>query len=299
MDNHLIKTGRFTPWLYLFPAFLLIFFFQVIPILYALVISFFRTDLVGPWTWVGLKNYMHVFQDKAFWKSIGVTFYYVGVSIPLNMMISICLAVLINSKIRAKAAFRTAYFLPYITSTAAVALVWLWIYNAKPYGLLNFILDKISFGLIEPVRWLEDPHWALPAVILMLIWKNLGFNVIILLTRLQNIDQHFYEASSIDGANPLQQFKKITWPLLRPTLLFLSTMSTILAFKLFPSIYVLTPLGGPRGSTTTAVFYFYQLAWDDFRMGYAASAAYMIFLIILLITMIQRRILKLSKDVEY
>ena len=139
----------------------------------------------------------------------------------------------------------------------------------------------------------------MPAVILMLIWKNLGFNVIIFLTRLQSIDTTYYEAASIDGATKFQQFWYITWPLLKPTTLFLLTMSTIFAFRIFPSIYVLTPQGGPNGSTTTAVFYLYKNAYEQFRMGYAASIAYVVFFIILIITLIQRKLLKPAAGVEY
>ncbi|MBN1897329.1 MAG: sugar ABC transporter permease [Spirochaetes bacterium] len=296
MKYHFLRTRSYTPFLYLLPALSVIIVFQIIPIFYALYLSFFNWDMITPKVFIGLRNYSNLLLEPEFWKAIGITFYYVGVSIPLGLSLSLFIAVLLDSKIRALPVFRTAYFLPYITSTVAVSLVWLWIYNSKSYGLLNYMLGL--FG-IQPIKWLSDPTWAMPAVILMLIWKNLGFNVVIFLTRLQSIDPSYYEAASIDGASPAQQFRFITWPLLQPTLLFLLTMSTIFAFRIFPSIYVLTPTGGPNGSTTTAVFYLFKNAYEQFRMGYAASIAYMVFFMILIITFLQRRLLSPAKDIEY
>lgn len=296
MNSNYLRTKPLTPFLYLLPALAVIIIFQIIPIFYAFYLSLFKWDMITPKIFMGLKNYYNLFLEPDFWKSIGITFYYVGVSIPVGLSLSLYIALLLNSKIKGVSAYRTSFFLPYITSTAAVALVWLWIYNSKPYGLLNYILGLSN---IEPIKWLENPRWAMPSVILMLIWKNLGFNVIIFLTRLQSIDTTYYEAASIDGATRFQQFWHITWPLLKPTTLFLLTMSTIFAFRIFPSIYVLTPQGGPNGSTTTAVFYLYKNAYEQFRMGYAASIAYVVFFIILIITLIQRKLLKPAAGVEY
>jgi len=151
---------------------------------------------------------------------------------------------------------------------------------------------------VKPIKWLEDPKWAMPAVIFMLIWKNLGFNVIIFLTRLQSIDNTHYEAAEIDGASKFQQFLYVTLPLLKPTTMFLVTVSTIYAFRIFPSIYVLTPEGGPNGSTTTVVFYLYKMAYEEFRLGYAAAVAYVLFFIILFVTVVQRKLLKSAESIE-
>ncbi len=296
MRENYIKTKWYIPFLYLSPALIIILLFQIFPIFYAFQLSFFKWDMITAKVFVGLKNYINLLQEPDFWKSVLVTFYYVGVSIPVGLSLSLFLAILINSKIKGVGFFRTSFFLPYVTSTAAIALVWLWIYNSKDYGLLNYILGL--FG-INPVKWLESPTWAMPAIILMLIWKNLGFNIIIFLTRLQSIDRSYYEAAKIDGASPRQQFLYITWPLLKPTTLFLLTMSTIFAFRIFPSIYVMTPNGGPNGSTTTIVFYLYKNAYEQFRMGYAASVAYVLFFIILLVTLVQRKLLKLDSSTEY
>lgn len=296
MDSSLLRTKKLTPFYYLIPAFSIIMVFQIFPIFYALQLSFFRWDMLTNKVFIGFSNYINLLKEKEFWKSVLVTLYYVGVSIPLGLGLALFIAVLLNNKIKALGVYRTAFFLPYITSTAAVALVWLWIYNSKEYGLLNYLLGLVG---ISPIKWLEDPNWAMPAIILMLIWKNLGFNVIIFLTRLQSIDKSYYEAGSIDGANAFQKFMYITWPLLKPTTLFLLTMSTIFAFRIFPSIYVMTPNGGPNGTTTTIVFYLYKNAYEQFRMGYAASIAYVLFFIILLVTFIQRKIFKLDSSIEY
>ncbi len=289
MNGHVIKTRSYEPWLYLLPALIIIIIFQIFPVFYALHISFYKWDMITEKVFVGLKNYRNALTEPDFWKAIGVTFYYVGVSVPVGLALALFIAILINQKIKGLSFYRTAYFIPYITSTVSISLVWLWIYNSKPYGLLNYILGW--FG-VEPIRWLEDPKWAMPAVIIMLIWKNLGFNIIIFLTRLQTIDTTYYEAAEVDGANGWQKFVYITWPLLKPTTLFLTTISFIFAFRIFPSIYVLTPNGGPNNSTTTAVFYLYKNAYEQFRMGYAAAIAYIIFFIILLVTLIQRKLLK-------
>ncbi len=296
MKENYIKTKLYIPFLYLSPALLIILLFQIFPIFYAFQLSFFKWDMITAKVFVGLKNYINLLQEPDFWKSVLITFYYVGVSIPIGLGLSLFMAILINSKIKGIGFFRTSFFLPYVTSTAAIALVWLWIYNSKDYGLLNYILGL--FG-IDSLKWLESPVWAMPAIILMLIWKNLGFNIIIFLTRLQSIDKSYYEAAKMDGASPRQQFLYITWPLLKPTTLFLLTMSTIFAFRIFPSIYVMTPNGGPNGSTTTIVFYLYKNAYEQFRMGYAASVAYVLFFIILLVTLIQRKLLKLDSSTEY
>ena len=283
------------PYLYLFPALILIIVFQIIPIFYAFYLSFFNWDMITPKIFVGLKNYYNLLLEPDFWKSVWVTFYYVIIAVPVGIGLAIVIAVFLNSKIKMVGFFRTSFFIPYVVSITAIALVWLWIYNSNDYGLLNYILG--FFG-VKPIKWLEDPKWAMPAVIFMLIWKNLGFNVIIFLTRLQSIDNTYYEAAEIDGASKFQQFLYVTLPLLKPTTMFLVTVSTIYAFRIFPSIYVLTPEGGPNGSTTTVVFYLYKMAYEEFRLGYAAAVAYVLFFIILFVTVVQRKLLKSAESIE-
>lgn len=296
MVPSLLATKKYTPFLYLLPALSVIAVFQIYPILYAFRLSFYNWDMIGTKTFIGLKNYINLLQEADFWKSVGVTFYYVLLSLPISLSLSLFIAVQLNKRFFGTGFFRTAFFLPYITSVAAISLVWLWIYNSNDYGLLNYILKLLGMA---PVKWLEDPFWAMPSIIFMLVWHNLGFNVIIFLTRLQSIDVSYYEAADMDGANSIQKFLYITWPLLKPTILFLITISTIYSFKLFPSVYVMTPNGGPNGSTTTIVFYLFKNAYEQFRMGYASAIAYVLFFIILAVTLIQRRLFKPDSTIEY
>jgi multiple sugar transport system permease protein len=283
------KQEASTGLLFILPAFLVIIVFQIFPMFYALDLSFFKWDMITKKTFAGLRNYANLFSEPSFWKSLGVTFYYVAVSIPFGLGLSLLFAVLLDKGIKGLGFFRTAFFLPYITSIAAIAMVWLWIYNPNPFGLLNSVLGWFH---VRPQKWLQSPVLAMPAMILMLIWKNLGFNIIIFLTRLQNINKSYYEAAEIDGASKWQQFRFITFPLLGPTTIFLLTMSVIYAFQVFTSIYVMTPDGGPKDATTTIVFYLYKNAYEQFNMGYASAVAYVTFFIILGITLLQRRLTK-------
>jgi multiple sugar transport system permease protein len=244
--------------------------------------------MIGKKTFIGLQNYLNLLGESEFWQSLGVTFYYVLVSIPFGLGLALAIALMLNKIVKGIGFFRTSFFIPYITSLVSVAIVWLWIYNPK-YGVLNQLLSLLG---LSKQNWLEDPNLAMPAVILFLIWKNLGYNVIIYLTKLQSIDQSYYEAARIDGAGAWSQFRFITLPLLSPTTLFLLILSTIYAFQIFPSVYTLTPDGGPNNATTPVIFYLYQNAYEQFRMGYACSIAYVVFFIILLITLIQKKFIK-------
>ena len=276
-----------TAYLWLLPAFGVILAFHLFPMFYAFWISLFKWDMITPKLFIGLRNFANLLTEAEFWKALGVTFYYVIVSVPLGLGVALGFAILLQKGLRFLGLYRTAFFLPYITSITAISIVWLWIYNPNAYGLLNWLLDLFH---INPQKWLQSPVLAMPAVILFLIWKNLGFNIVIFLTRLQNISPSYYEAAEMDGATKWQQFKFITWPLLASTTVFLLTISVIYAFQIFPSIYVLTPTGGPNGATTTIIFYLYKNAYEQFNMGYASAVAYVTFFIILAATLLQRRL---------
>ena len=289
INNQIARDETATAFLWLLPAFGVIVVFHLFPMFYALWISLFNWDMITPKTFIGLKNYANLLTEVEFWKALGVTFYYVAVSVPLGLGIALFFALLLQKGLKFLGLYRTAFFLPYITSITAISIVWLWIYNPNPYGLLNWFLSLLH---ISPKKWLQSPGLAMPAVILFLIWKNLGFNIVIFLTRLQNINKSYYEAAEMDGATKLQQFRFITWPLLGSTTVFLLTVSVIYAFQIFPSIYVLTPTGGPNGATTTIIFYLYKNAYEQFNMGYASAVAYATFFIILGVTLLQRRLTK-------
>ncbi|SHH22784.1 carbohydrate ABC transporter permease [Thermosipho atlanticus] len=247
----------------------------------------------------GDKSFFAFFIDakdkNLFFKALSNTFYYVFLSVPITLILSLGVAVLLNSNIRFKIFFRTAYFIPFVTSVVAVSLVWKWIFNDE-FGLLNYILSWFN---VAPIRWLKDEKWTIPTIAIVSIWKQLGYNSIIFLAGLQNIDKFYYEAAEVDGANSWHKFSKITWPLLSPTTFFLLIVSIIGAFKVFAQIYVLYDgLPGPyNNSGLTMVYYVFDLFYRQQRMGIASAAAYLLFAIILIFTAIQFKVG--SKVVEY
>ena len=236
---------------YLLPVFTILLCFHVLPIFYSFAVSLYSWDLIGEPEYVGLENFSRLMDDPMFYKSIYNTLYYAVVSVPLAIFCSLGIALLLNNPISAIGIYRTVYFIPVITSINAVAIVWNYIYHPE-FGLLNKLLAV--FG-VAPRLWLQDPTWAMPCIIFMSVWKGLGYNVIIFLAGLQNIPNHLYEASLIDGANAWQRFRNITWPLLSPTTFFVFVMSVISSFQVFSQIYMMTPRGGPLKSTVVIVYY--------------------------------------------
>ena len=234
------------------------------------------------------RNYSQLLTDPLFWTALKNTFYYVIVAGPLSVGVSLGAAILLNSKlIKFKGIFRLTYFIPVVTNLVAVAIVWRFIYHPK-FGLLNYCLG--IFG-INPVDWLGDPNWAMPAIILMSVWKNFGYNMIIFIAGLQNIPDYLYEAAIMEGANAWQQFKKITIPMLAPTTVFISIITMIGFFQLFAEPYIMTQ-GGPLNSTLSIVQYMYQEGFKWWNMGYSASIAFVLFFIIFIATIVQLRIQK-------
>lgn len=280
-------------YLYLVPVFGILLCFHVLPIFYSLAISFYRWDLIGEAEWVGLDNFARLFDDPMFYKSLVNTFYYAIVSVPLSIACSMSIALLLNNPISGIGIYRTIYFLPVITSLNAVSIVWNFIYHPD-YGLLNKLLALVN---LPPQLWLQDPFWAMPCIILMSVWKGLGYNVVIFLAGLQNIPKHLYEAARIDGANWLQQFRHITFPLLSPTTFFVFVMSTIGSFQVFSQIYMMTPRGGPLKSTMVIVYYLYQKAFEKFEFGYALAIAFVLFIMIFSMTLFNK--LYVEKKVHY
>ncbi|HOY68778.1 MAG TPA: sugar ABC transporter permease [Candidatus Ozemobacteraceae bacterium] len=278
---------------YLVPVFGILLCFHVLPIFYSLAISFYRWDLIGEAEWVGLDNFARLFDDPMFYKSLVNTFYYAIVSVPLSIACSMSIALLLNNPISGIGIYRTIYFLPVITSLNAVSIVWNFIYHPD-YGLLNKLLALLH---LPPQLWLQDPFWAMPCIILMSVWKGLGYNVVIFLAGLQNIPKHLYEAARIDGASWLQQFRHITFPLLSPTTFFVFVMSTIGSFQVFSQIYMMTPRGGPLKSTLVIVYYLYQKAFEKFEFGYALAIAFVLFIMIFSMTLFNK--LYVEKKVHY
>jgi len=266
--------------------------FTFLPVFASLVLAFCQWDLLSPPKFVGMKNFANLMSDKLFWKYFGNTLFFM-MGIPIGMAISLCLALLMNNKLKGIVIFRTIYFMPVVSSMVAVALLWRWIYNPD-FGLLNSFLRMIGFK--NPPQWLSSTTWAKPAVMLMSIWKGAGYNMLLYLAALQGIPEQLYEAAEIDGANAWQRFWHVTFPMLAPTNFFIIIMGVIGGFQIFGVLYVMTG-GGPAGSTTTIVYYIYNNAFQWFKMGYASTISWFLFIIIFIVTIINWKYG--SKQVDY
>ncbi|MEZ4733739.1 MAG: sugar ABC transporter permease [Caldilineaceae bacterium] len=253
------------------------------PIVASLALSFTRYDIIKAPRFVGLENYRELFQDELFYTSLYNTLYIVVLAVPLGMMVSFGIALLLNQKVRGMAAYRTAYFMPSIVP--AVASAALWIYLLQPqWGLINGLLEAI--GISGP-GWLSSELWSKPAIIMMMVWGS-GGTMIIYLAGLQDIPEVLYEAAEIDGANGWSKFRFVTLPLMTPSIFFTLVIGIIGAFQIFAVIFVLTDgMGGPLNSTLVYMIYLFRNGFNFFRMGYASAMAWVLFLIILLLTWVQ------------
>jgi multiple sugar transport system permease protein len=283
-----------TAYLFIAPIVILFGIFRVYPSIQTLAYSFFRVELLrGRFTFIGFENFFDLLGDKIFLKAVVNTLIYVISIVPISAGLALILAVLFNTHFRLKEFFKAVYFAPMVTSTVAAAMVWLWLYNPQ-FGLFNVILKSFGFPA-QP--WLMSSHQALPSIIIFSIWKSLGYNLIIYIAGLQAIPDVYYEAARIDGAGSLQQFFKITLPLLTPTTAFVLIYNSILSFQVFDQVFVLTG-GGPAYATTVVVLELYQQAFLKYRFGYASAMAMVLFLFILSITIGQYAISK-KKEVVY
>lgn len=258
--------------------------FTLLPVLASLVLAFTRWDILTPPVFVGFQNFWDLIHDKYFWKYFINTLIFMT-EIPLGMAVSLGLALAMNQQLKGIVIYRTIYFLPVVCNLVAVAMVWRWIYNPD-FGLLNAFLRAI--GISNPPNWLSSTFWAKPAIIIMDVWKGAGYNMLLYLAALQGIPQTLYEAADIDGASAWQKFWRITMPMLMPTHFFIIVMGVIGGFQAFGAQYVMTG-GGPAGSTTTIVYYIYNNAFRWFKMGYASSIAWFLFLMMFGITVLQFR----------
>jgi multiple sugar transport system permease protein len=283
-----------TAYLFIAPIVILFGIFRVYPSIQTLAYSFFRVELLrGRFTFIGFENFFDLLSDKIFLKAVVNTLIYVISIVPISAGLALILAVLFNTHFRLKEFFKAVYFAPMVTSTVAAAMVWLWLYNPQ-FGLFNVILKLFGFPA-QP--WLMSSHQALPSIIIFSIWKSLGYNLIIYIAGLQAIPDVYYEAARIDGAGSLQQFFKITLPLLTPTTTFLLIYNSILSFQVFDQVFVLTG-GGPAYATTVVVLELYQQAFLKYRFGYASAMAMVLFIFLLSITIGQYAISK-KKEIVY
>ena len=277
-----------TGYLFLLPNILGFLVFSSIPVLATFSISLLDWDLIRAPRFVGLDNYVKLLTDDVLFRKVLLnTAYYVAGTVPAGVILSLLLALAMNANVRGIAVFRAIFFIPVISASVAVAMMWRWLYNTD-FGLINLALTSIG---IKSVPWLSSTAWAMPAVIIMAIWKSLGYNMIIFLAGLQGIPAHLHEAAAIDGANSFQRFRYITVPLLAPTTFFVLVISMINSFQVFDLAFVLTR-GGPGDATNTMVMYIYNQAFQFFHMGYAAAIAWVLFAIIFVVTLCQHQLQK-------
>jgi len=272
-------------WFFVAPALFLTGVFFFLPVAASLLLSVTDFDIYAVASpentrIIGLDNYARLLQTPLFWSSLRNTFYFALVGGPLTIAVSLAAALLLNAKlVRWKSLFRTIYFTPFVTTLVAVAIVWRYLYHTR-YGLLNYGLGALG---MEPVDWLGDPRWAMPSIILMAVWKNFGYNMLIFIAGLQSIPDELYDAANVDGAGPVRQFFAVTLPMLRPTLLFVSVITMIGYFQLFAEPYVMTQ-GGPLQSTVSVLYLMYEEGFRWWNLGTASAVAFLLFVLMFTIT---------------
>lgn len=276
-------------WLSFFlgPSLLGLLLFTATPILASLGLTLFEWDLLTAPDFVGLDNFRRLLQDDSFWQALGNTLYFIAGYIPLVMVFALGVAVVLNQKLKGIVLYRTAFFIPVVSAWVAVALLWKWIFNPR-MGLLNYLLSLVG---IDGPAWLLDPTWAMPAIIITSVWKDIGFIMIMFLAGLQGIPEDYYEAAEIDGASGWQQLRHITLPLLSPTAFFALIISLINSFQVFDQVWIMTG-GGPAGATVVLVERIVKNAFSYSRMGYAAAISWVLFLLVFGATALQMKLQK-------
>ncbi|HEY4368604.1 MAG TPA: sugar ABC transporter permease [Steroidobacteraceae bacterium] len=278
-------------WIFVAPALIVLGVFFFLPVLAALLMSLTDFDLYAlsdfsNLRFVGLRNYGQLLSEPLFWKALGNTLYFVVLGVPLSIGISLGAALLVNSKLaRFRNVYRTVFFAPVVTTLVAVAVVWRYIFHTR-YGFLNYTL---SFLGIDPIDWMGDPHWAMPAIVVLAVWKNFGYNMIILLAALQSIPEDLYEAARIDGASTWRLFRHVTLPGLAPVLTLVSILTMTGYFQLFAEPYVMTE-GGPLQSTLSVLYFMYQEGFVWWSLGRASAVAFLLFVLMFAVTLLQLRV---------
>ncbi len=262
-----------------------------LPMLASIVLSFTQYDVISAPRFIGLANFEDLFTDPVFMTSLRNTAVYAFFTVPVSMAIALVLAVMLNQGIRGQMLYRTAIFIPQVTATVAIALVWLWIYNPRG-GLANQLLGFFGIG---QVSWLTDTAWSLPSIIAVGVWQGIGLKMLIYLAALQGLPKDVFEAASIDGATAVQKFMQITVPMLKPATFFVLVTSIIGAFQAFDQVYILTQ-GGPANSTTLITYEIYKSAFQQFRMGLACAQSLVLFVFLIVLTLINRRLMGGSND---
>lgn len=286
-------------WLFVMPALLGLMLFVVVPFVLAIILAFTNLRLGSPLPleFVGMEQFRRIFADPAFLRALLNNGLFALVVVPLQTLLALLLALLLNRRLRGLALFRTLFFMPVVFPLSLVAVVWVLIFAPGPDGMLNGLLQMFSFGAWQPRDFLHDPALALPAIMLTSIWQGAGFQMVIILAGLQAIPHELYEAAAIDGATRWRQFWNITLPQLRNTLIFVLLVTTILAFRLFDQVQIMTQ-GGPLNATTTAMYEAVQAAFDRQQVARGAAITVVLFIIVLLITLLQRRLVKQEREIK-
>lgn len=258
--------------------------FSVFPMIYTAYASLTNWNGLAKMEFVGFENYIELFQDTYFYKTLGNTAFLM-LGIPIGLFLSFILASCLNRGFKGTTFFRTAYYVPVVSSLAAISILWQWAYNGD-FGLVNQVLTL--FGIDGP-NWLQNVNTVKPAIIIMTVWKGLGYSMLLYLAAIKSIPQSYYEAASLDGASPFQTFKSITWPMVKPVTFFLVVTNIISGSQIFTEVNIMTPNGGPEFSSASLVWYIWQKAFKNFQMGYASAMALVLGLLVFVITAIQFR----------
>jgi multiple sugar transport system permease protein len=270
-------------YIFMTPILLHLLIFVAFPLVYSMWLSLQdATGFVGQEKFIGLANYRTLVASTEFWRVVGQTAYFVVGSVPVRLVLGLAIALLLDQKIRGRTFYRLLFFSPYVTSLVAVSVIWVWIFDPT-WGLLDYALSLVK---LPQLQWLASPAEAMPAIIIVAVWKSVGFTMLIYLAGLQGVPTHYYEAAKVDGANALARFRSITWPLLLPTTFFLLVTEIIGSSQVFDVVFVMTG-GGPIQATRVIVFYLYQYAFQFFKLGFASAVAWVLFVFIMVITLTQ------------
>lgn len=283
MDRYKMRMA----YLFIAPTMLLFIIFTVIPVFNALYLSFTNYDVISRSEWVGFANYERLLNDALYWTTFKNVIYFAVLFIPSNIILSLLFAMLLNRKVRGIPLFRTMYYIPTLTSAVAASTVWLWLLNPE-YGLVNQLLEYVG---IRGPAWLDQTNTAMISIVMVTIWQTVGTNMVIYLAGLNGVPDHLYESARLDGASGRQCFVYITWPSLRPTTFFVTTLTMIGALQLFDQAYVLTQ-GGPANTTKTVVYQIYNQGFNLLQMGYASAQAFVLAIAILLFSILNMRLNK-------
>jgi len=282
--NHLQRRNLLMGLLFISPAIIGLAIFTIWPMMQSLYYSFTDYNILQPPFWIGLRNYQNLFRDRVFWIGLTNTLIMVGVALPLHLVFNLAMAFLLNSKIRGQAIYRTIFYIPSITPVVAAAIVWMWIFNGQ-YGILNEILGW--FG-VQPIGWLSDPNWVKPALIFMGAWFG-GNTILIYLAGLQEVPVDLIESADLDGANAWQKTWSITLPMISPVIFYTIIINIIGYFQYFTEAWVMTAnregaAGGPANAAMFYSMYLYQNAFQQLKMGYASAMAWVLFIVVLIVT---------------